>query len=42
LLGVIDEMMTAIQAEAAADPVASQNRKAKEPEKKRPDRSRPW
>ncbi|HXF10910.1 MAG TPA: ribosome biogenesis GTP-binding protein YihA/YsxC [Desulfuromonadaceae bacterium] len=40
LLGVIDEAMTAIQAEAANAP--AENRKPKEPVKKRPDRSRPW
>jgi GTP-binding protein len=45
LLGVIDQAMTAIQAEQAA--VASEDlpglvQKAQEPRKKRPDLSRPW
>jgi len=42
LLGVIDEMMTAIRREAARVPAASETPKPKEMAKKRPDRSRPW
>jgi GTP-binding protein len=45
LLGVIDESMTAIQAEqamASPEGLPAPNRKAQEARRKRPDLSRPW
>jgi GTP-binding protein len=42
LLGVIDEAMTAIQAEAAKAPVLNRKPSAREIRKSRPDLARPW
>jgi GTP-binding protein len=42
LLGVIDEAMTAIQAEAEAAPVPSRKPSARAIRKSRPDLARPW